>query len=211
MIRIAIILLLASALFSPAHAVEVDLWDALERDVLGLVNGDRAGLGLRPLAADGRLQDAAEAHSRDMAQNGFFSHTGSGGTNAGDRIAAAGYVADAWGENIAAGFPTAESVVGAWLDSPGHRAVIESAIFTDAGVGYVEAAANADFETYWTLVVAAGDSAPARFPMPARFAAVQAEVSAAAVAPIPLPPAFWLLISALATGLALIRRRPNPR
>jgi uncharacterized protein YkwD len=210
MIRIAIILLLASAIFSPAHAVEVDLWNALERDVLGLVNSDRAGLGLRPLAADGRLQDAADAHSSDMAQNGFFGHTGSGGTDAGDRIAAAGYAPDAWGENIAAGFPTAESVVGAWLDSPGHRAVIESAIFTDAGVGYVEAAANADFETYWTLVVAAGDSAPARFPMPARFAAVQSEATAAALAPIPLPSAFWLLLTALATGLALIRRRHHP-
>ena len=93
-----------------------------------------------------------------------ISHTGSGGTNAGDRIAAEGYAATAWGENIAAGFLTAESVVTAWLDSPGHRDNMRNGLFTDAGIGFVEAGANADFATYWTLELAAGDSAPVSLP-----------------------------------------------
>ncbi len=204
MFRIAIIVLVASAFFSPAHALGVDPWNDPERTVLDLLNQDRAGQGLGLLTADDRLQGAARAHSLDMAANNFFGHAGSDGSNAGDRAAAAGYAPTAWGEDIAAGYLTAASAVNAWLASPDHRAIIRNAIFTDAGVGYVEAAANADFETYWTLVVAAGDAAPKEFPLPARFAAARVD---AAVGVVPLPSSFWLLLAALATGLSLIRRR----
>ena len=44
------------------------------------------------------------------------------------RSISAGYVN--WttgGENIAAGYPTAEEVVAAWMSSPGHRANILNA------------------------------------------------------------------------------------
>lgn len=162
MIRIAVIVLIASAFFSPAHALSVDPWNDPEHTVLDLVNQDRARLGLGLLTADDRLHDAARAHSRDMADSNFVGHAGSDGSNAGSRAAAAGYV------------------------RPG---------------------AEADFETYWTLVVAAGDAAPQEFPMPARFAAAPVDPTVAALAAVPLPSSFWLLLAALATGLSVIRRR----
>lgn len=207
MICIAIIVLIASAFFSPAHALSVDPWNDPERTVLELVNQDRAGLGLGLLTADDRLLAAARAHSRDMANNTFVGHIGSDGSNAGDRAAAAGYAATAWGEDVATGYRTAASVVDAWLADPGHRMIIRKGIFTDAGVGYVALAADADFETYWTLIVAAGDSAPREFPLPARFAAARIDPVATALAAVPLPSGFWLLLTALVTGLSLIRRR----
>jgi hypothetical protein len=207
MIRIAIIVLIASAFFSPAYALGVDPWSDPERNVLDLVNQDRADLDIEPLTADSRLHDAAVAHSLDMAGSNVGGDTGSDGGHAGARAEAAGYAPAARGETIAAGYLTAESVVKAWLASPGRRATLLSGIFTDAGVGYVATGANTDFETYWTLVVAAGDMAPEQFPLPARFAAARADPAVAAPAVVPLPSSFWLFLTALATGLSLIRRR----
>ena len=207
MLRCGLLLLLANAVFAPATALTVDQWNGLERGVLDLVNRDRAAQGVGTLNGDSRLHDAARGHSQDMAANNFFSHTGSGGTNAGDRIAAEGYAATAWGENVAAGFLTAESVVTAWLDSPGHRDNMRNGLFTDAGIGFVEAGANADFATYWTLELAAGDSAPVSLPQMSGAVGAATSLNTALVAPVPLPPRVWLLLAALETGLALIRRR----
>jgi hypothetical protein len=226
MIRFAIILLLASAYFSPAHALGIDFWNAFERDVLDLVNQDRAGVGLGALAGDSRLHDAARAHSIDMATNNFFDHTGSDGSNAGQRAAAAGYTPTTWGENIAAGHLSAESVVAGWLDSPGHRDNMRNGAFTDAGIGYVEGGPNADFATYWTLALAAGDSAagetgpggtetvaqvvtPLPFPNvtePLNEPAFE-QLQQAQLVPAPLPSAFWLFVAAIAATLLLQRRQ----
>ena len=207
MLRYVLLLLLANAVFAPATALTVDQWNGLERGVLDLVNRDRAAQGVGALAGDGRLHDAAVAHSQDMAASNFFSHTGSGGTNAGARIAAEDYAAMAWGENIAAGYLTAESVVTAWLNSPGHRDNMRNGLFTDAGIGYIDAGANADFATYWTLDLAAGDGAPPSLPQMGGAVGAATSVNAASLTQVPLPPTVWLFVAALATGLALIRRR----
>ena len=73
-----------------------------------------------PLNWNCNLQQAALSHSTDMADNNFFSHTGSNGLGPGSRINAQNYIPQTWGENIAAGFRTIESAMSAWLDSPGH-------------------------------------------------------------------------------------------
>ena len=53
---------------------------------------------------DCKLAQAAAGHSSDMAQNNFFSHTGSNGMDPGFRIDAQGYQALTWGDNITAGY-----------------------------------------------------------------------------------------------------------
>lgn len=50
---------------------------------------------------DERLVRAARAHTDDMHDNDFLSHTGSNGSQPDERIADTGYVATWWGENIA--------------------------------------------------------------------------------------------------------------
>jgi uncharacterized protein YkwD len=82
---------------------EVELQD-LCGDVIALTNQQRAIYGLPPLAANAALATAAQAHSNDMANNNFFSHTGSDGSNPGQRISRAGYSWYTYGENIAAGY-----------------------------------------------------------------------------------------------------------
>ena len=47
-----------------------------------------------------------------------------------------GYAWQAWGENLAAGQPTAADAVSTWMSSSGHRANILSTTFTELGGGY---------------------------------------------------------------------------
>ena len=64
-----------------------------------------------------------------------LSHTGSDGSSPFDRMRKAGYSGSAMGENIARGYSTSESVVEAWMNSPGHRSNILNRAFQHLGVG----------------------------------------------------------------------------
>ncbi len=120
------------------------------RQVVDLTNQERTKRGLRPVVLDTVLCNAAQAHSQDMASHDFFSHTGSDGSSAGDRIAAAGYdPAPPWGENIAAGQASPADVVASWMNSDGHRGIILNPDYDHVGVGYAYSA-TARYHTYWT-------------------------------------------------------------
>ena len=97
------------------------------------------------------LTRAARAHSRDMARNNFFSHTGSDGLKVWDRALAEGYSYRYIGENIAAGYANVGSVQSGWLSSPGHCKNLMSANFTHMGVSCVREASS-DYRDYWTVV-----------------------------------------------------------
>lgn len=92
------------------------------QQVRQMLNGFRAEQGLGPLAPSTRLERAAEAHALDMARKGFFDHRGSDGSTVMDRVRQAGYGACAIAENIAQGQTSVSEVLGAWLQSDGHRA-----------------------------------------------------------------------------------------
>src|SRR5262245_2225102 len=129
----------------------------LELQVINLVNAQRAANGLPPLRANLQLGWAAKQHSTNMAAwsntiglNAAMQHTlyGTVMPTVSSRLDTAGYASyTAWGENIAYGFTTAQAVVTAWMNSPGHRANILSATFTEIGVAL---ATNAQGVIYWT-------------------------------------------------------------
>lgn len=109
-----------------------------EDQVLELINAHRANAGCRPLLKNLQLTAAAEGHSQDMSTRNFFSHTGSNGSSAQQRAAAAGYPDFLFGgENIAAGQATPQAVVTAWMNSAGHRANILNCSFKSVGIGYI--------------------------------------------------------------------------
>jgi len=89
-------------------STSASVWTPTEIEVFNLVNQQRSLHNLGTLQADDRLHQSAALHSTDMGTNNYFSHTGSNGSNAGERILAAGYnwnqLGGAWGENIAAGY-----------------------------------------------------------------------------------------------------------
>jgi Ca2+-binding RTX toxin-like protein len=120
---------------------------ALEQYMLELINRERAKAGAPPLAFNTDLNEAAELHSEWMIASGKFSHTGSSGSNAGERMAAAGYQftgAWTWGENIA--WATTRAPAGYvdevlllhqnLMNSDGHRANILNGSFREIGIGF---------------------------------------------------------------------------
>ncbi len=89
-----------------------------------------------------------------MAENNFFSHTGSDGLSVSGRVTATGYDWSAVGENIAAGQSTVDQVMQSWLDSEGHCKNIMSDQFDEFAVSRVDTD-SADYDHYWTQVFAA--------------------------------------------------------
>ncbi|WP_068118431.1 CAP domain-containing protein [Tropicimonas marinistellae] len=119
---------------------------AVERQMLDLINAARAKAGVDPLSLALDLNEAAEDHSIWMLDTNTFSHTGKGGSSAGDRMSDAGVVFSGswtWGENIAwqsergaSGISDdVEDLFDSLMNSPGHRANILSSSFDYVGIG----------------------------------------------------------------------------
>lgn len=117
---------------------------AYEKQVVDLVNKERAANGLAPLTLNEKLCGVARTKSQDMKDLGYFSHTSPTYGSPFDMMKSFGISYRTAGENIAMGQRTPEEVVNAWMNSPGHRANILNPSFTQIGVGYV---ANGN---YWT-------------------------------------------------------------
>jgi uncharacterized protein YkwD len=145
-----------AGLHPPPHdSKAVAVIEPLEQQVLALVNEARArgrrcgshgvfapapALRLEPL-----LMAAARAHAADQADRGIMSHQGSGGTTPSQRVLAHGYHWMTVGENVATGQQTANEVVLAWLNSPGHCRNILEPEFKDMGIGMVIDTAGRSF------------------------------------------------------------------
>ena len=86
-------------------------------------------------------------HSFDMNKKNFFSHTGSDGSNVGDRATRRGYIWKALGENIAKGHTSEDAVINDWIKSEGHCKNIMNPNYKDMGVSKVG--------SYWTQVFGA--------------------------------------------------------
>ncbi|WP_328399001.1 CAP domain-containing protein [Streptomyces sp. NBC_00390] len=112
--------------------------------VVQLVNAERSKVGCSPVTVNAKLTKAAEAHSKDMASHSNMSHTGSDGSSPGDRITRAGYTWSTYGENVAYGYDSPESVMAGWMASPGHKENILNCAFKEIGV------ALAQPNSYWT-------------------------------------------------------------
>jgi uncharacterized protein YkwD len=127
------------------------------KQVVYLVNSERAKAGCSALIVSPQLSAAAQGHSEDMALNDFFSHTSKDGRSPWDRIRDTGYEFRSAGENIAAGYSTAASAVNGWMNSSGHRANILNCGFQETGVGYYYLASDTgsvNYRSYWTQVFA---------------------------------------------------------
>jgi uncharacterized protein YkwD len=98
--------------------------DGEEQAFLTLINNYRAQNGKGALVTDDRLNAAADWFATDMANDNYFAFNHYDNENPprspGQRAAAFGFNAPV-GENIAAGFATAQQVFDAWKNSPGHN------------------------------------------------------------------------------------------
>lgn len=131
---------------APTQPVDTAPVDNLtyEEQVAALVNKERAANGLAALKLNAELSRVARAKSQDMRDRKYFSHTSPTYGSPFDMMRAFGITYRTAGENIAMGYATPQAVVTAWMNSPGHRANILNASYTQIGVGYVASG------HYWT-------------------------------------------------------------
>lgn len=106
------------------------------------------------LTWDIQIEQAALFHSGWMQSNNTFSHEGADGSSPGTRVTNTGYNWNSVAENIAAGQDSIDSVIDAWLDSPGHCRNIMSANVTQIGMALVDGDSSNSYQTYWTMVLA---------------------------------------------------------
>ncbi len=120
----------------------------VEAAVIQLANQARGSSGLRQLACDAAGGRAARAHSQDMCDQGYFSHTGRDGSSPGDRLRRAGARFGGWAENIAWGQRDADAVHTTWMNSAGHRRNILGGGHGRIAVGLAVCGGR----NYWTQV-----------------------------------------------------------
>ena len=118
---------------------------AVERLVVERTNAERRERGLDALAYDSALAHVGEAHGEEMRERGFVGHGNPDGEGLAERYATHGIDCPG-GENVYyspnAGLARssgalADHVVGARMESEGHRAAILRERFTRQGVGVV--------------------------------------------------------------------------
>lgn len=129
------VLILVAALLVLATPVPVSAGP--EQSVLASINAVRAKAGCGPLKVNAKLMAAAKLQARNMAEKDFFGHRGKDGRGFASRVSGQGYKYRFAAENIAAGQPTPQRAVQAWLDSPGHRRNIMDCKFRETGIAMV--------------------------------------------------------------------------
>jgi uncharacterized protein YkwD len=133
---------------SPADAARC--LDDEESEFLNLINDYRQANGLDTLENSEALNVASYGHSVDMGERGYFAHVSPDGEQPPERMAAAGYDYNVHrGENLAAGFWTAEDVLDGWINSPGHNEMMLNPDMNVIGIGRVEMPGS-EWGVYWT-------------------------------------------------------------
>jgi uncharacterized protein YkwD len=127
--------------------------EELEKVIFDLTNKARAKEKLPALRLNSVLTKAARAHSANQSRQEKMAHE-LDGKNPAQRIRESGYRAARGGENVASHTPgdMPEVIFDGWMNSPGHRANILSAGFTEIGIGVARSAKG---NVYYTQVFGA--------------------------------------------------------
>lgn len=123
--------------------------DAKEELVGRLINKLRGERGLPELILNEDLATAARYHSVDLGLHPNLMHSGSDGSDGGERIWRAGYTWREWNEVVGWGWNGSEEmVVKWWSESPAHLPILLSPC-EEMGVGY--ATGGPPWYHYWTV------------------------------------------------------------
>lgn len=114
-------------------------WQAIDqaedKEIFDLTNILRKRYGVKPLSWSNQARAAAFQHSKEMKVKNYFSHDSKWSGNLTKRLTKEKIQFEAAGENIAAKYPDATSVVLGWLNSEDHRKNLLSSMFTQLGAG----------------------------------------------------------------------------
>ncbi|OGI72056.1 hypothetical protein A3J61_01625 [Candidatus Nomurabacteria bacterium RIFCSPHIGHO2_02_FULL_38_15] len=106
--------------------------------IIEYTNAERQKNGLEPLMFNTKLTTSATFKAGDMNTLQYFEHESPSGVDISDLAKKFNYEYITIGENLAMGnFESDQTLVDAWMNSPGHRANILNPKYTQIGVGLV--------------------------------------------------------------------------
>src|ERR1700694_1637669 len=144
----AVLFTLSRSIGPVSYAQTIPTLDNEEWAFLTLINNYRAQHGAGPLQVSVTLENSSHWMSNDMATHNGSSHTDSLGRDPDTRMVTFGYPYYPWGENIAGGFGTAQSVFNAWVNSPEHLVNMVNPAFVVMGIGRAYNSGSS-FGWYW--------------------------------------------------------------
>lgn len=130
------------------------------------INWRRSMVGLPPLAAQSALTLAAQRHSRYLSANATLGHgetrglVSFSGATVADRLTAANYPWQTYGEVISAGQATGPWAIEALMEAIYHRFGMLRSDITEAGGGFDDA--HPDYQTIFTMDMGAQQRMDAR-------------------------------------------------
>jgi uncharacterized protein YkwD len=117
---------------------------ARESRIFDLINGERRRQGLPALVYNPQLDRMAKIQAQNMARFQKMAHVipESDLPTLTDRARDSGYPYARLAENVALGYPSAETVVEGWMASKGHRANILQRDVEETGIGIARSSAG---------------------------------------------------------------------
>lgn len=126
----------SAAVLSAQQEKYAQIQAAYAAKVVTLVNKEREKAGLKPLSVHTKLTTMAKDKAIEMYNKKYFSHTSPKYGSPFDMMDTYKISYRYAGENIAKGQRSADEAMTAWMNSPGHKANILNANYTQIGVGY---------------------------------------------------------------------------
>ncbi|GLH63543.1 hypothetical protein PG301_13820 [Parageobacillus sp. G301] len=126
------------------------------KEVVSLVNKERAKEKRPPLKLALDVTRVAQLKAEDMQKNDYYDHVSPVYGDVDNMLSKFNIKFKYAGENIAGGQMTPEEVMTDWMNSPGHRANILDPVYTEIGVGAASVGSvNGKHVYYWVQMFVA--------------------------------------------------------
>jgi len=140
----------------PTPAANDETAQSQEALIVASVNAARALEGMGALRVNASLTTTAQLHSDDQADHDTMTHTGSDGSDPGDRVTRQGYTFARLGENVLMRWDmSADGAFDQWWNSPPHHENMMTPDFIEIGVAFTLSDEGA---YYYTMVLGSPQS-----------------------------------------------------
>ncbi len=119
----------------PSSSILVEQQEALEAEILDLIQVKRVQRGIAPLTLDKKLSATAGAHSQDMMDNKFFAYNSKDGTSPFLRILREGKVFSTASEVISKQRGDVVNIYQDWIRTPSKISALTDSTMEEVGVG----------------------------------------------------------------------------
>ncbi len=106
--------------------------------LIDLTNQERLKHNLSPLFPNDVLTKAAANKAQDLLKGQYFSHNSPEGKKFSAWVKEVNYPYSIVGENLAEGFSSDQTIIKAWMDSPGHRDNILHPEYKEIGIAVLK-------------------------------------------------------------------------